>query len=79
MDDEDLRTIAIELLPLNDRKERMSVPHTEQRTVRGLAMEVAAQKGKAAKKKRLQATKERYPDMYPEVVKHLEELGLHLT
>jgi hypothetical protein len=77
--DQDLREIAMELLPVRYRKERLSRPRTEHRTVRGLAMEVASQKGKAAKKKRLRGIKDMYPEVYLEVVKELEGRGLSLT
>jgi uncharacterized protein Veg len=74
--DTDLREMALHLLP-SKFKERG--PRTEHRTARGLAMEVAAQKGKAAKRKRLQQIKSTYPDMYDDVVKDLESRGLQLT
>ncbi len=77
--DEDLRTIATELMPLKYRMERLVTPKTDHRTVRGLVMEISSEPGKAAKRKRLRAVKERYPDMYVEVVEGLEEKGLHLT
>lgn len=74
--DEDLRTIATELMPLHFRKERLVTPQTDYRTARGLATEIAAENGKTNKIKRLRQVKHNYPEMYDEVVAALEEKGL---
>ena len=79
IEDQDLRELAMALLPMADPRDRMRPSKTDTRTVRGLAMEVAAQPGKAAKKHRLQATKKLYPEMYAGVVKELESRGLDLA
>ena len=76
--DDDLRTIATELMPLHDRMQRIVTPKIDHRTPKGLALEVSSQPGKANKKKQLLVVKERYPDMYPDVVKLLEERNLFL-
>jgi hypothetical protein len=73
---EDLRTICKELLPLSDRKERLVTPHTEHRTPKGLALEISSQRGK---RKKLEVAKEieaRYPNLWPQVVDHLQGLPL---
>jgi hypothetical protein len=77
--DEDLRVVAMELLPLRDRKERLVIEDKSHRTPKGLALEISSQAGKANKKKMLRGVKDRYPDMYDDVVKNLEEKGLFLT
>lgn len=77
--DQDIREIALELMPFEWRRTRLQRPRTEHRTVRGLAMEVAAAKGKAKKRKLLDGIKVSHPDMYDDVVAELEGRGLHLT
>jgi hypothetical protein len=77
--DQDLKELALAIVTTPDPKDRYRPSQTDTRTVRGLAMEVAAQPGKAGKKKRLQITRKLYPDMYDDVVKELESRGLSLT
>ena len=76
--DEDLRTIATEMMPLHDREERLAPKPTDYRTPKGLATEVASQPGKSNKKKFLKGLKTTNPDIYPEIVKLLRERGLDL-
>jgi hypothetical protein len=78
LSDQDLKEIAMALFPSTDPMERFRPSKTDTRTVRGLAMEIAAQSGKVNKKKRLQVTRKLYPDMYDDVLKHLESMGLDL-
>jgi hypothetical protein len=79
IEDEDLRVVASELMPLHFRMHRLVPPKTDERTPKGLALEISAQPGKAAKKKLLALTQKTHPDLYPKVVALLEARGLHLT
>ena len=79
IEDEDFRVVASELMPLHFRMHRLVPQKTDERTPKGLALEISAQPGKANKKKLLQVTQRTHPDLYPKVVKMLEERGLHLT
>ncbi len=76
---EDLRTLASELLPGPDRARRLRVPDADHRTAKGLALEVSSQPGRARKKKMLAEVKESHPDLYPRILELLEERGLRLT
>lgn len=79
--DEDLRFVAEYFLPANFRETRLkdSLNPTEHRTDRGLAMEVMAQRGKAAKKKHLKEVQKLHPELYDKVVLILEGKGLDLV
>ena len=79
IEDEDLRVVASELMPLQFRMHRLAPPQTDERTPKGLALEISAQPGKAKKKEMLRMTQKTHPDMYPKVVQLLEERGLHLA
>lgn len=76
---EDLRTLASELLPGQDRARRLRVPQQDHRTPKGLALEISSQPGKAQKRKLLKQVQDEQPTLYPKVVALLEERGLHLT
>lgn len=73
---EDLRTVAEELLPVQDRKERLVTPHLEHRTPKGLALEISSQKGSANKRKKLEEIKHDYPKLWPQVVEHLKGMPM---
>jgi len=75
---QDLRTIARELLPVQDRMHRVVAPQVDHRTPKGLALEISSQPGKARKKKMLKDVKVKHPDIYDAVVENLHEKGLHL-
>lgn len=79
IEEEDLRVVATELMPLIDRKDRIAPRPLDYRTPKGLALEISAQPGKAAKKKMLQEMMRQYPAMARDIVALLEERGLHLT
>jgi hypothetical protein len=73
---QDLRTICKGLLPLSDQKERLVTPHTEHRTPKGLALEISSQRGKAKKRELIEQIKDRHPDLWPQVVEHLQGMPM---
>jgi hypothetical protein len=77
--EEDLRTVASELMPLQQRIERLAPPPRDHRTPKGLALEISAQPGKPAKKKLLKETLAQYPEMADQILALLRERGLELT
>jgi hypothetical protein len=79
IEDEDLRTLALELLPASMRSERVVAPKLDYRTPKGIALEISSQKGKANKKKKLEEMRKFFPSEMPEVEKLLEERNLHLA
>lgn len=77
--EEDLRVVATELMPLQDRARRLAPEKLDYRTPKGLALEISSQPGKAAKKKMLKEIMMQHPEMANRVIGLLEERGLHLT
>lgn len=78
--DSDLREICLAIHEsMEPRSRYRPAPQTDHRTVRGLAMEITSQSGKAAKKKRLREVQKAHPELYADIVKHLESEGFHLT
>ena len=76
--EEDLRTVATELMPMYQRTKRLLVAPTDYRTPKGLVLEIASQPGKAMKKKMLQQVIAEYPKMADQIVGMLKDRGLVL-
>ncbi len=76
--EEDLRTVATELMPMYQRMHRIAPPSTDYRTPKGLALEISSQPGKAMKKKMLQQVIDQYPEKSSQIIGLLKDRGLDL-
>lgn len=76
INDEDIRVVAEELMPAQDRMKRLAPPKRDTRTPKGLALEVSSQPGRKQKQVMLDQVKAEHPDLYPIVVRMLKERGL---
>ncbi len=76
INDEDLRVMCSELMPLSQRQERLVPKQTDERTPKGLALEISSEPGKANKRKKLFELLKQYPYYANSVLDHLNDRGV---